>query len=160
MHDAMFAEQEALTIPGLKAMARRLRLDGTAFDQCLDTDRYYETVSADVHAGTVAGIAGTPALFVDGLPVDGGAVPFEYLVALIEDELAVSLNKIPFDSKYRVLPELISRSRKVPESSGPPNRPLRHRISCFHRYSIRRDHHLALWRLFPAIFHILHPGYR
>lgn len=87
MHDAMFADQEALAIPALKEMARRLGIDGSTFDQCLESGRYYDAVEADVRAGTAAGVSGTPAMFVNGRPLKG-AVPFAEIEALIDSELA------------------------------------------------------------------------
>lgn len=89
MHDTMFAEQEALAVPDLKEMARRLGLDGKAFDQCLDSHRYHEAVQADIRAGAVAGVSGTPSLFVNGRFVEG-AVPFSELAAVIDQELAAA----------------------------------------------------------------------
>ena len=87
LHDLMFAEQDHLAVADLKEMARRLGLDGAAFDQCLDADRHYEAVRDDIRAGVAAGVSGTPALFINGRFL-GGAVPFESLAAIIDEELA------------------------------------------------------------------------
>ena len=87
LHDLMFAEQQTLTVPDLKEKARRLGLDGAQFDRCLDEDRHRAAVLADYREGEALGITGTPALFVNGRFLSG-AVPFEHLAEIIDDELA------------------------------------------------------------------------
>ncbi len=87
LHDLMFAEQDTLTVDDLKGKAERLSMDGDAFAACLDSDRYAETVQADLRAGQRLGVDGTPALFVNGRPVPGGAVPFDVIAKVIDEEL-------------------------------------------------------------------------
>ncbi len=86
MHDLMFAEQAALSVPDLKDKAGRIGLDRAAFDACLDSGRHDETVRDDIRAAAAAGVSGTPALFVNGRPLTGAA-PFETIAATIDDEL-------------------------------------------------------------------------
>ena len=87
LHDAMFDDQTKLAVSDLKQTARRLGTDGKKFDACLDTGRYAEQVQNDQKEGQRYGVNGTPALFVNGLPIDGGAVPFNVLEAAIQKEL-------------------------------------------------------------------------
>ena len=87
LHDLMFAEQDALTVDELKRKAERLEMDTEAFPACLDSGRYVDAVQADVRAGQRLGVDGTPALFVNGRPVPGGAVPFETIAKVIDEEL-------------------------------------------------------------------------
>ncbi len=88
LHDAMFAEQAMLSEGDLKRKAGRLGLDQAAFDACLDTGKFADRVADDLSAGQRLGIDGTPAVFVNGRPLAGGAVPFEMLAEIIDDELA------------------------------------------------------------------------
>ena len=88
LHDLMFAEQDKLTVSELKEKAARLKLNKSKFDNCMDIGRYVEQVQNDMKEGQRAGVTGTPALFINGLPVEGGAVSYETLVKLIEKELA------------------------------------------------------------------------
>jgi len=86
LHDAMFADQRALAVDQLKAKATGLGLDSAAFDSCLDSGKFAAKVAADVAAGAANGVNGTPAMFVNGRFLNG-AVPFETLARLIDDEL-------------------------------------------------------------------------
>lgn len=83
MHDAMFVNQGALEVANLKAMARRIGMDGKAFDQCLDSDQYYRAVFLDVSEARIANVTGTPTMFINDQAVVG-AVPFEELSATID----------------------------------------------------------------------------
>ena len=85
LHDLMFAEQDDLAVDALKAKAARLGLD-KSFNRCLDSGYYHDAVLADLRAGDALGVSGTPALFINGRFVDG-AVPFDYLAVIIDDEL-------------------------------------------------------------------------
>jgi protein-disulfide isomerase len=86
MHDLMFEEQRNLAEADLKEKAARLELDAAAFADCLDSDRHAEAVQSDMRDGSLAGVDGTPAFFVNGRFLSG-AVPFETLAALIDDEI-------------------------------------------------------------------------
>ena len=87
LHDLMFTEQQALEVPDLKEKARRLGLNGAEFDRCVDEGRHAQAVRDDYRDGEALGVSGTPALFVNGRFLSG-AVPFERLAELIDDELA------------------------------------------------------------------------
>ena len=87
MHDMLFTEQAQLSIRDLKVKANRLGLDQKKFDDCLDTGRFAAQVQEDVHEGDRVGVTGTPALFVNGISIDGGAVPFETVAKAIDQEL-------------------------------------------------------------------------
>jgi protein-disulfide isomerase len=87
MHDWMFQNQRSLDVPTLKERAGQLGLDQSAFDECLDSGQFTEQVEADTRAGTLAGVTGTPALFVNGIATPSGAQPYETVAEFIEQEL-------------------------------------------------------------------------
>jgi protein-disulfide isomerase len=88
LHDRMYAHQDALKVDDLRKAAVELGMNGKRFDKCLDEDKYDAAIQADLAAGRQAGISGTPALFVNGRPVPGGAVAYDVLAKVIDDELA------------------------------------------------------------------------
>jgi protein-disulfide isomerase len=70
MHDALFADQGRLEDPHLWARAERLGLDVARFDADRRSDAVLARVRRDRDGGIRAGVATTPAVFVDGRPVD------------------------------------------------------------------------------------------
>jgi Protein-disulfide isomerase len=88
MHDAMFGEQTKLGVADLKQTAVKLGMDKGKFDKCIDTGRYVEQVQKDMADGTRVGVNGTPAVFINGTELKGGAVPFSVVSAAIDKELA------------------------------------------------------------------------
>jgi predicted DsbA family dithiol-disulfide isomerase len=88
MHDLMFAEMRQLAVDDLKEKARRIGLDGRRFDECLDSGRHVEQVQSDMREASRMGVTGTPALFINGVQLEGGAVPFETAAAAVRKELA------------------------------------------------------------------------
>ncbi len=86
MHDLMFAEQQQLTVDNLKEKATRLGLAADAFNDCLDSDKFAEQVKADMQAGVLAGVSGTPAMFINGRFING-AQPYEAIAEIVDEEL-------------------------------------------------------------------------
>lgn len=89
MHDALFANQQQLGEASLKAKAGELGLDRARFETCLDSDAKAEAVQEDLEAGERAGVAGTPAIYINGRPVQlQSGRPFaDQLAEVIDDEL-------------------------------------------------------------------------
>jgi protein-disulfide isomerase len=71
MHDKLFANQQALSVPDLKSHAKGLGLDVARFDKCLDSGEKAKLVEASKKAGDEAGVNGTPAFFINGHPLTG-----------------------------------------------------------------------------------------
>lgn len=87
MHDLMFAEQDRLQVESLKEKAGRLGLDQERFDACLDSAEYAEQIRRDVLEGNRVGVEGTPAVYINGIPVPRGAAPYSVIAGMIDEEL-------------------------------------------------------------------------
>lgn len=89
-HDALFGEKKAWSDEDYKAMATDLGLDAAAFEACLSSGRHAETVAADTADGQRVGVNGTPAFFLNGIPIFG-MPPEDVFASLIERELAQTM---------------------------------------------------------------------
>lgn len=87
LHDLMFSDQEHIAVKDLKEKAKRLGMDEGKFNRCVETGKYTDQVQRDMAAGSKAGVTGTPAVFVNGIEVPGGAVAYPVVAAAIEREL-------------------------------------------------------------------------
>jgi len=70
-HDMLFADQTKLDEAGLAQSARSLGLDENSFQSCLKSGKFKAQIDHDVEEGTRAGVAGTPAFFIDGISLSG-----------------------------------------------------------------------------------------
>ena len=85
-HDQLFIGKQ-LDVVQLKDTARRLKLDATAFDKCLDAGEQTAVVNGDRSQGIALGLTGTPSFFING-HFFSGAVDYSTLRATIEQQLA------------------------------------------------------------------------
>jgi len=88
-HGKLFAPDAKFDVDSLRQYASDSELDLDAFQTCVDERRFQADVEADLVAGRQAGVAGTPAFFVNGIPMKG-AQPFDDFVTVIEKELGRS----------------------------------------------------------------------
>lgn len=86
-HDAIFALAGQIDEKSFAAIGEKLGLDGKALETCIAERRFEDYVSADLQAGEVAGVAGTPAFFVNGIPLKGSR-GLDDLSRVIDAELA------------------------------------------------------------------------
>ena len=86
MHDLMFTDISALSVPQLKQGAGKLGLNQATFDQCLDSGRHEAAVKADYDSGEKLGVNSTPTLYVNGRPLIG-AQPYDAFKQVIDEEL-------------------------------------------------------------------------
>lgn len=87
MHDEMFANQDKLQVPDLKALAKKLGAEPAKFDQCLDDKKYLGHVEKDIQEGKEIGVKSTPTFFINGQLI-AGALPVEQFSEIIDEELA------------------------------------------------------------------------
>lgn len=85
-HDAIFAREGKLTEATFGEIADALELDREAFDACVEQRRHAAFVEQDIRAGEAAGVTGTPAFFVNGIPLKG-ARDADELSKIVESEL-------------------------------------------------------------------------
>ena len=86
MHDAMFAQQTALTASDLTALAEALGMSRARFKADMNSEKSASAVEADMEVAMKFGARGTPAFFINGRFVSG-ARPLEQFTAVIEEEL-------------------------------------------------------------------------
>ncbi len=86
MHDHMFQNQTALSVPDLKAAAKKLGLDSAKFDSCLDKGEKASLVNNDMEEGRKIGVKSTPTFYVNGQLVEG-ARSIEVFSEIIDSEL-------------------------------------------------------------------------
>jgi protein-disulfide isomerase len=86
-HDVLFERSPRLEQPELKQYARDLKLDGAAFDRCLDSGKTQSAVAADIEEGQRLGVSGTPAFFINGRLLVGNQPPNAFQ-QLIDNELS------------------------------------------------------------------------
>lgn len=86
-HALVFESSPDLDADKLRALAEQAKLDVAAFDACVAAGTHADKVQADFEAGQEAGVNGTPAFFVNGIPLSGARALPEF-VKLIERELA------------------------------------------------------------------------
>jgi len=71
MHDALYGDQGRLEDPHLWARAERLGLDVARFDADRRSDAVRDSIRRDFEGGVRAGVAGTPAIVLDGRLLPG-----------------------------------------------------------------------------------------
>jgi protein-disulfide isomerase len=86
-HDVLFDNNRALSDEDLERYAADMGLDMEAFKQCVSDPESHQIVDNDAVAAASLGLTGTPAFFVNGIPMTG-AQPLEKFSAIIDEELA------------------------------------------------------------------------
>jgi len=90
-HEALFNGQGSLSSGFYVQTATDLGLDTTAFQACIDAQRYQTQIQADMDFAQSLGVQSTPTFFINGLAIVG-AQPLSTFTDIIDKELA---GKIP-----------------------------------------------------------------
>jgi predicted DsbA family dithiol-disulfide isomerase len=85
-HDRLLASP-SLDAANLKQLAKETSLDQAKFNACVDSGSKRAMVDSDAQPGRLAGVSGTPAFFINGIPLVG-AQPVAAFEKIIEEELA------------------------------------------------------------------------
>lgn len=85
-HRLLFSNIEARDRDAYVRFAGELGLDGEAFAECFDTQRYASEVNLDYIDGQILGIRGTPGFYINGTYVSG-ALPYNYFLDVIDREM-------------------------------------------------------------------------
>lgn len=87
MHDAIFENQQSLSLEFLVELAEQLGLSGPALAKSLKSQEYAEKVRHDFMGGVRSGVNGTPTFFINGHRHDA-PFDFEDLVEGIEEAVS------------------------------------------------------------------------
>jgi protein-disulfide isomerase len=88
MHDVMFEDQDNLDPTSLREKAERIGLDLEQYDTCLASERHAERIDRDRREARRLGVDGTPAIFVNGVPLAVGAPAYSVAARAIDEELS------------------------------------------------------------------------
>jgi protein-disulfide isomerase len=84
--DLLFTSRQ-LEMAQLKEQAQQLKLDGKAFDACLDSGQQSALVKSQLAEAQTLGLQGTPSFFINGR-FFSGALNYETLRGIVEEELS------------------------------------------------------------------------
>lgn len=89
--DKLFATQATWGVvtgtQSFKNYARQVGLNATQFNQCMDSSKYKDKITADTQEAQSFGISGTPGTFVND-QFSGGVLPYASFKQSIDEELA------------------------------------------------------------------------
>jgi protein-disulfide isomerase len=86
MHEALFANQDALEFDDLVARAEKLQLDIDKFREALNNETYLDRVRTDFRSGVQNGVFSTPGIFFNGIRHNGPS-DYDTLREVIQREM-------------------------------------------------------------------------
>jgi len=89
LHDLYFANQDKITdTTTLRSLASGAGVDMTKLDACLASGRPDAKIAQDMQDAQAVGVRGTPAFFLNGKEVPGGAIPYSTMKQAIDSALS------------------------------------------------------------------------
>jgi protein-disulfide isomerase len=87
MHDAIFENQNELSVPFLKQLAAKVGLSSDKLDESLRSHEYLERIKTDFMGGVRSGVNGTPTFFINDRRYEN-APEFDEMAKAIEEQMA------------------------------------------------------------------------
>jgi protein-disulfide isomerase len=87
MHDALYDNQDTLSVSNSRKLAETLGLDTAKFNDCMANNPVQGNINDDVLDGVSYGVSGTPTFFINGVRLLG-ALPLERFTAVIDQQLS------------------------------------------------------------------------
>jgi protein-disulfide isomerase len=122
MHDKIFENQQQLDRANLDKYAQDVGLNMAKYKAAMDGHSYKSQIEADSKAGNAVGANGTPAFFINGVPLSG-AQPFEAFKKVIDDEMKHADELIKKGTPMDKLYEAELASAKAPAPAAAPAQP-------------------------------------
>lgn len=88
-HDALYGlkdTEKILSKENTMALANKLNLNVFKFNECIGLSKNSDSIEADTKEGKLAGVRGTPTIFINGFKVSGSQ-SFTYYEVVIDEEL-------------------------------------------------------------------------
>jgi len=106
LHDKMFANQQALTVPDLEKYAKEVGLDVTKWKKDMGDPAIDKLLAADQALASAVGANGTPTFFINGRELSG-AQPFASFQTIIDEEVKKADGLLKGGTKPEALYETI-----------------------------------------------------
>ena len=82
MHDALYENQDRLSVSMLGRLAESVGMDGDAANEAVENGEFSERIEQDAKGGAECGVHGTPTFFINGAPYEGEWVFADLLAAM------------------------------------------------------------------------------
>jgi protein-disulfide isomerase len=120
--DYVFANKVELDRDGLLAIAKAVGMDDRALAAALDDRRWRAAVLADSAAGSIAGVTGTPTMFVNGMPIPGAA-SWDRMKLVIDARMADALQLVAHGVDPRDVYGVVMAAAQDGEKADPGRMP-------------------------------------